>query len=385
MALLHGLSILAPRLSISLHAACVDHGLRPESATEAALVVERCKAMAIPCSVVRVDLKPLQRPHHSLQTLAREARLEGLLKIADQMSCNAVALGHHANDQAETVLFRILRGTGITGLAGIPYRRDRLIRPLLDVWRHQIVAFLNKRKIPYFSDPSNDNRRFTRVRIRHDLMPLLARENPKLAEALCALAKSARTASSPKPVLIELPKDVYLTRRTRERLTELIQSGHGTQRLDIPGGTLEVRYGHVTLLSSQHALKAEHVEFSQPQLISRPEDHGVKTRSGSRLFVRNAKANELPHSILFDANLLTWPLSLRYPQPGDRMRPRNGAGRRKLSDLFIDAKIPRDERAFLPVLCDGSGEILYVSRLRPSEFARPTHGSSLLIAVEEAR
>jgi tRNA(Ile)-lysidine synthase len=363
----------------------VDHGLRPESANEARLVAERCKAIAIPCSVARVDLQPLRRPHQSLQELAREARLGVLLEIAERTSCSAVAFGHHADDQAETVLFRILRGTGITGLAGIPYRRDQFVRPLLDVWRYQITAFLNKRKISYISDPSNHNRRFARVRIRHDLMPLLSRENPKLAEALCALAKSARTMSIPQPAPLDLPKNLYLSRRTRERLEEFVRKGQGTQRLDIPGGSLEVCYGRVRFLTPQNSTNSKVPKADEPQLIQRPDQNGVTTQSGTRLRIREANPNESSNPVLFDAHLLTWPLCLRYPQPGDRMRPRNGAGRRKLSDLFIDAKIPRTERAFLPVLCDGTGEILYVPHLRPSEFARPTIGSSLLIAVEEAR
>ena len=189
-ALLFGLARLAQRLGIELRAATVDHGLRPEAAAEAAAVARTCAALGIPCEVLRVEVR--RRAHVSIQDAARRARAAVLTEAAARLGCQRVALGHTADDQAETVLFRIVRGTGLAGLAGIPYRRDRFIRPLLDVRRAQVLSFLRRRRIAFVEDPSNRDPRFARSRVRADWLPFLARENPRIVEALLSLAADSR-------------------------------------------------------------------------------------------------------------------------------------------------------------------------------------------------
>ena len=135
----------------------------------------------------------------SLQDAARDARLRALGELARAHGADRVALGHQADDQAETVLYRIIRGTGVAGLAGIPYRRDVFVRPLLDVTRAQILRYLRRRSIPFVEDPSNADPRFARARIRHRILPALAQENPRVAEALRALAAAARGGAAGAP------------------------------------------------------------------------------------------------------------------------------------------------------------------------------------------
>lgn len=383
-ALLHGLRKLAPRLGITLSAACVEHGLRRESAAEAATVAERCRALGVSCAVVSVDVRAARQRHVSVQEAARIVRLAALENAAGSAGCNKVALGHTADDQAETVLFRILRGTGLAGLAGIPYRRAAFVRPLLDVHRTQLLAYLGKRKVPFVSDPSNANRRYARSRIRHDLLPRLAEENPRVVESLLTLAREAQGR-----VLdgwrAELPAATHVPRRAAESVQRLIREGKGTRQVTVKNGTIVVRYGRVCW---------------EPGPVARPAAPGssqaVSPSGGHfRLFeppapgieVSPARTGAWPEGqgACFDVARLRWPLRVRPWQAGDRMAPRSGRGRRKLSDLFIDAKIPRAERATLPLLCDAGGTILFVPGLRPSEAGRPNHDTQRWFEVRVAR
>jgi tRNA(Ile)-lysidine synthase len=384
-ALLHGLRASASRLGCSLAAVCVDHGLRPESASEAQTVAARCRDAGIECEVVRVNVARYRRQHGSLQEAAREARLSVLARVARRLRCGKVALGHTADDQAETVLFRIVRGTGLPGLAGIPYRRGVFIRPLLDVRRAQVLAFLAKRRLPFVEDPSNLNRRFARSRIRHDILPLLAHENPRVVEALLGLAAHARDlgrdAAQATPAF---PKGVYVSRGAAATIAGLAKAGRGTARVSVAGGEVEIRYGEVGLRREAIALPEPAVS---PRAISRAGVYRAGAAGTMRLYVaRGGRVSSAPvEAVCFDASALRWPLRLRARSAGDRMRPRGGPGRRKLSDLLIDAKVPRPDRAALPVLCDGDGEILYVPGLRPSEFGRPTATTRHPICVWVAR
>jgi len=328
MALLHALWEARERLGIALEVASVDHGLRPEAAAEIALVRARAEALELPFLPVAVHVRR-ERGRASLQDAARRARLGALAALAAARGAGRVALGHNADDQAETVLFRIVRGTGLRGLGGIPYRRDPFVRPLLDVRRAEIEHYLTRRSIPFVRDPSNDDPRYTRARIRHRILPMLAAENPRVAVALVNLARAARgesvraPAASAEPAAVPAPPPAAV-------------------RIDRPGtyrfaeGTLEVQ------------------ERPTDPAPGAPAADGFAPPAG------------------FDAARLAWPLLVRPRAPGDRMHPRGGPGSRKLSDLMIDAKIERRRRARLPVVTSADGALLWVPGLRPAEAARPS-------------
>ena len=193
MALLHVLWELRDRLGLTLEVAGVDHGLRPAAAEELELVQGRAEALGLPFVRLAVDVARHRRGT-GLQDAARRARLGALAALAAERGARRVALGHQAADQAETILFRIVRGTGLAGLKGIPYLRGTFVRPLLDLSRAEILRYLRRRSIPFVDDPSNADLRFARARIRHRHLPALAEENPRVAEALVALAAAARAA-----------------------------------------------------------------------------------------------------------------------------------------------------------------------------------------------
>lgn len=382
-ALLHALAVVAPRLKVRLRAAVVDHGLRPESAREARAAARRARGLGVPCTIVRVDVRSARGPHVSWQDAARRARLAALGAIARRTHCTRVALGHTADDQAETVLFRILRGTGVRGLAGIPYRRGVFVRPLLDVRRREVLAYLAKRRLDFVSDPSNADQRFARARLRRDVLPVLARENPRVVDALLALAADARTravtraASDPATAADEaLPGAT--SRRARATIARLSRAARGTSRVAVPGGEVEISYGRVRFTPRTRGTvpaapgaggRAGPQGAGGARLVRRP---GRYRLPGARVVIGLRVARRAPGAgAIFDRDAVAWPLVVRFPRPGDRMRPRGGTGSRKLSDLLIDAKIPRGERAPLPVLADAAGNILLVPGLRPSEVGRP--------------
>jgi tRNA(Ile)-lysidine synthase len=386
-ALLHALAELAPRLGVTLAAACVDHGLRPEAAEEAKAVRHACRKLGIGCEILGVDVGRARRSHVSTQEAAREVRLAALEQAAARMGCAKVALGHTADDQAETVLFRILRGTGIVGLYGIPHRRGIFVRPLLDVRRAQIVTYLSKRRIDFLSDPSNADRRYARSRIRHDVLPALARENPRVVEALLALARAAR-AEQTQPWRAHLPPDLYLPRRTGETIDRLVRDGRGTRKVAVREGSLLISYGKVAWQpgGARERMRPD-VPSPSVQAIPGPGKYPIAGTAGHAIEVRPFSTGTWPggNAACFDAGKVRWPLVVRAPRPGDRMFPRSGRGTRKLSDLLIDAKIPRETRAALPVLCDVAGVILFVPGLRPSEVGRPDGGTREWFEVHVAR
>jgi tRNA(Ile)-lysidine synthase len=376
-ALLHALRVVAPRLGLRLEAATVDHGLRPESAAEAALVVERCRALGIACHRVLVDVRAARGRHVSWQDAARRARLGALEVVAAERGCTRVALAHTADDQAETVLFRIVRGTGVAGLAGIPYQRGRLIRPLLDVRRTEVLRYLQRRRLPFIEDPSNADRRFARARVRHEWIPWLARENPRLVEALLALAADARL------VVAGVPRTPGIgttwSRRAAATVARLAAEAAGTRWVSVPGGEVEVSYGAVSTRAAARRIR------SPPSPVIEVAASGTyRVGAGGALEVTWG-TGALPQgagAAAFDVEGLALPLFLRAPRPGDRMRPRGGRGSRKLSDLLIDAKIARPRRADLPVLVAADGAILFVPGLRPAEAGRPTAQTRRWIQVQ---
>ena len=382
-ALLYALRHHASRLGVDLVAATVDHGLRPESAAEAALAAERCRALGVGCQVLTVDVKAARRPHGSGQEAARDARLLALQEAALRSGCAKVALGHTADDQAETVLFRVVRGTGLAGLGGIPYRRGVFIRPLLEVRRRDIMAFLAKRHIPFVEDPSNANRHYARVRIRLDLLPMLARENPRVVEALLALAEEAQRflAGTPQLVVPSVP------RRASALIQRLAAEGKGTRRVSVPQGEVVVSYGKVSFQARSGPRERRDSCESSRELVTMVTGPGLYRppgpNQGRALKLEEGRFPVQPpaDAALFDAARLPWPLQVRTWRPGDRMRPRGGRGSRKLSDLLVDAKVPRDQRRELPVLMGADGTILFVSGLRPSEAGRPQTGTDRWLAV----
>jgi tRNA(Ile)-lysidine synthase len=189
MALLDVMHRLAPELGLTLEVASVNHGLRAEAASEVELVRAASERRGLAFHALTVVVPE----GGSVQAAAREVRYAALLDLARRERHDRVAVGHHRDDQAETVLARLLRGSGLSGLSGIdPLRDDGVMRPLLDVTRAQIEAHLARFGLPFVRDPSNEDPRSTRARLRTRTLPALADEDPRVSEHLAALADEAR-------------------------------------------------------------------------------------------------------------------------------------------------------------------------------------------------
>ncbi|HYB71408.1 MAG TPA: tRNA lysidine(34) synthetase TilS, partial [Candidatus Bathyarchaeia archaeon] len=194
VALLDLLLTIRPELGISLSVVHVDHGLRPEAAAEADTVRRLCDRLGVACRVERVAV-PTARPWDGLEAESRRVRHAAWARVARAVGATAVATGHTADDQAETVLMRLLQGAGPRGLAGIAPVRGLLISPLIETRRMRIEEHLRARGLDWTEDPSNREPRFLRNRIRHDVLPFLAElTGTSVVEALCRSAALARRA-----------------------------------------------------------------------------------------------------------------------------------------------------------------------------------------------
>ncbi len=190
-ALFHVLALLRRRLGFGLFSHGVDHGLRGEAAAELDLAEGLARRLEVPFSRTRVGVPA----GGNLQARARSARWEALRAAASRAGADRIATGHHAGDRAETLLMRLLRGTGLRGLAVLPPLDvvDGVIRirPLHKALRADVDAHLARHGLPFASDPSNRDPRFLRVRVRHEVLPLLERLSPRIVEHLGRLADEA--------------------------------------------------------------------------------------------------------------------------------------------------------------------------------------------------
>src|SRR5579859_4312953 len=184
MALLHVLALLRARLAFGLFAHGVDHGLREAAGAELDLAERFAGALDVPFGRTRVAVAA----GGNLQARARAARWEALRSAAARVGADRIATGHHADDRAETMLIRILRGTGPWGLAVLPPHEGDRIRPFIRARRTDVHAHVSRHRIPHAIDPSNRDPRFLRTRVRSEALPALERLSPRVVEHFCRLA-----------------------------------------------------------------------------------------------------------------------------------------------------------------------------------------------------
>lgn len=214
-AMLHVVAGLREALGLRLFAHGVDHGLRADAASELAVAAAVAGSVGVPFDVTRVDVPR----GGNLMARARAARYTALRTAAAVRGAELVATAHTADDRAETVLMRILRGAGPRGLSVLPVRSGDLLRPLIRARRDDVLKHLRRHRVPFAEDPSNLDGRFLRVRVRREVMPLLVDLSPRLVESLCALSDA----------LGELPVDDdplgFLGRRQRQAVTAALSAG----------------------------------------------------------------------------------------------------------------------------------------------------------------
>ena len=241
MALLHVLALLGEKQGYRVRAHGVDHGLRPEARAELDTAQARCAELGVTFS--RTLLAVPQGGN--LQARAREARRATLSAAVEPGEL--IATAHHADDRAETVLIRLLRGSGPRGLAVLPARSGVWIRPLCRARKSDVLLHLERHGLVFAEDPSNENRRFLRTRVRRELMPLLEQLSPQIAGHLCALADALELGAVPPSELVdECGVALPLNRAQRGLVGRALALGQRSARVSLPGGR-ELRLDPVTL------------------------------------------------------------------------------------------------------------------------------------------
>jgi tRNA(Ile)-lysidine synthase len=378
-----------------LSAAHLDHRMRPDSPSDDRWVQGLCRAWDTPLARGRADPPPRSEAE------AREARYTFLHQIADGVAPDAIVVtAHHADDQAETVLFRLARGTGLRGLRGIAPRRGRIVRPLLPFSRAELEAYARAVGLGWRADPSNLELRYARNRIRHRVLPELERARPGAVRALAAVASQARHAEAAlDAVLDRLEDDVVLdasdTAATlardallayhpnlRARLLrrllrrhgaapgragtraalEFITSGPSGGSLDLAAGVrLERDFDRIRIAAAEREGSAatRSDAMDTPLQIMGPEaGRGVVVLAGRRLDVWWGSIPAEAGMVTITVAAPRFPLLLRRWQPGDRIRL--GYGTKKLKKLLAERRLDRRARSRVPVLVDGAGEMLWV-------------------------
>jgi len=434
VALLSVLASLAPSMRLTLSALHLNYGLRGDESDEDARFVSRlCAELEVPLICELVDLSRTSGPgkRMSLQANAREARYTALQRAAEALGASKIALGHTADDQAETLLMWMLRGSGAAGLAGIRPLRDAVyVRPLLDVSRTDVLTYLNAKDRPFRTDSSNAKPVYLRNRIRHELLPLLKRFNPAVVRALTrqadilrdedacldrwvtdwvgrhVLAAGDRSLAVLRSALLEQP--IALQRRVIRRVMQRVAGGpHGPtfgavdavlrkvvrgrsgSSLGVRGARVLRDYQYVRFFPARHAGRLQgEVPPARPVSVRAHVPSTVvwpPTGETLRLRLAGAEDEQRPagrHVARFDADRFTPQLEIRSWRAGDVFCPLGMGGRRKkLQDYFSDTKLPRGRRAGVPLLVAPEG-ILWVVGHRADHRFRVRPSTTRIVTAE---
>ena len=361
MALLWSLYLLKEEWDLELAAAHFNHRLRgEESDRDEQFVREFCDGYGIPLYVGSGDVRPGKK---GLEAAARDARYAFLRALPGK-----IATAHTADDNAETVLLHLVRGTGLKGLCGITPVGDGLIRPMLQVTRTEVEAFLQEYYLRYITDSSNQTDQFLRNRLRHHVMPLLKAENPQLAENLSAMALSLYREEA---LLDAMAQQAYTAHVPTLRSMDPALRGRCLERLLKECGVKEPERSHIALVESlvfsdRPSAKAKFpggVTITRCYDVLTPEEKqdrieptciavpGVTEAGGFR--VHCCQTDQIVNTRDTFTVLTQGQVTLRSRMPGDEMRLPGGT--KTLKKLFIDEKIPAMQRDKIPVLVDEQG------------------------------
>lgn len=417
VALLHILLDLRPRWGWEIAAAHLHHGLRGADADgDLAFTAQMVAGLGIPLFQRVLPPGELKEAGGSLQEAARVARYAFLEQALEEWQGGRIAVGHQADDQAETVVSALLRGAGTRGLRGMPYRRGAVVRPLLDITRREILQYLADRSIPFRQDPSNEEMSYKRNRIRHELIPCMSRFNRGVTGLLRQTAR------------ICMDEDDFLQAQTDKVWKDMISLRQGV--VDIPAQRYREEHRAIRrriLIKAYEMVKGEarglafrHVEAMDRLALEDGEERWLHLPGGVRLVVGGGRIvlgpsdamrpRTLYHRVVFpgetrvpeaglrirwdvvngatgwagpvrgvsvhmDLEALRGGLVLRGPRPGDRLRPLGLCGTKKVQDILVDRKVPRRLRWRVPLLVDDVGVVWVVGygidqRVRPHRDTR---------------
>jgi len=426
-ALLHLLTRLQNDLMIRVHAAHLHHGIRPEADEDVVVCQSVCESLGVPLHVERVDVPRLaQEQGITIEEAGRQARYAFFERLADEIGAVAVATAHTRDDQIETILINLLRGTGPRGLRGMPYQRGRVIRPLLDVSREQTHTYCREQNLPICFDRTNLDPHQLRYRVRTELLPVLYALSPTFDRHLLRLARIIENEEAWWDAQIrELlrGRDAFTLRLDflrwlhpavqRRLLREWLRPHLGTTRLPSFEVLEGIRHAMLAQRPSSWQLSdtvrlvitKEHLQIRHEEPPPADYEHLVVLGSplllpelGMWLEVEARPCPDDPRATDRDEawlclDAVQGQLTVRNWRPGDRFvplgmatgsdqpSPISGAARgKKVSRIFIDLKIPPAQRRRLPLLCDEVG-ILWVPGYTIAERARVAPGCTRCLYV----
>ncbi len=400
----HVLTELRGRLEIDIELAHLHHGLRPEADDDEAFCRGLSEQLGLPFTSERVDVSSLAaRSKRSLEEQGRVSRYRFLAKLAARRDCTRIAVAHTMNDQAETFLMRALRGSGARGLGSMrPVTAER-IRPLIELHRDEIVAFLRERELGYRDDPSNNDWRFTRNRLRHDIFPRLGELNPQLVETLARNAEILRDDDDFMDQAARLAFDelasgnlkrgatvtlavkalgaleIAIKRRVVRRAVEvlrghtrnlsqrhvedvlsLLENGKSGREIHLPGLVVARSFDRLSLSlgsgrsrrkSSPNGYNVYEYRLRIPAVLPILERQGLLTAD----LVGSIRSGDKPPNVAGNAVVVgvegrAQDLVVRSPRSADRFRALGAPGAKPLARYLMDRKVAKEERQRVPLV-----------------------------------
>ena len=420
--LLHALHGLSGKLGMKLEAAHLDHGLRGEEGrADAAFVADYAAALGLPCVAERADVAAYCRKTGcSIEQGARKVRYGFLRRVLLERDADSVATGHTADDQAETVLMRLLRGSGSSGLSAIrPVRDGWIIRPMLDVTSDEITDYARTHGLSFRVDHTNADEDILRNRIRHHLVPMLRREyNPRIVQGLGRLADTIRCEAE----YLDARASAFLADHARVSdgnilrmdlhawpnaapavqrvlIRHLVRAvGGSEERLnfdrvektrawigrgaigrihELPGG-IRMECRRLELVACLGSFVPFRQDFEVPGRVEVPLSNlSIRIEEGSATDAPAAT----PKRAVFDAEAVPRQWTVRSREPGDRMSPYGLAGHKSLKKLFNEWDVPRLLRNRIPVVT-GGGRVLWVAGHRQSNEGMVTGNTRRVMVAE---
>ncbi len=439
--LLHLLYLLCKKKGFSLHAAHIHHGLRGlEADRDASFSEQLCKENAIPFYIERINVEAYCKEKGlGIQDGARLLRYDVFRRLMAQMKIDVTATGHTANDQAEEVIFRLIRGSSLEGLSGIrPKRPDGFIRPLLFANKEEIIEHLMLMDIPYITDSSNLGNKYTRNRLRHTLLPIIKKEfNPSTTETLsrsalilqddedflmstakkifgscvtfikdegvdsitpyCVIFKRKRLSQAHpsilrRALLLGLERlGLYRSKIVSDhllRMEQIVTSNNPSGLYTLPEGLLAVRaYERFFIIKKTHLDILKGQVQQMPLMVKTPSTVKIGGLAGS-LELRPVfekvtmslaiKKQSFPKRLFVDRNSCSFPLSIRFRRHGDRFTPFGSKASIKLKDFLIAKRIPKIFRDSIPLVIKDE-EIVAVCGIEVNERFKVKKGMALEI------
>ncbi|MDI6889943.1 MAG: tRNA lysidine(34) synthetase TilS [Thermodesulfovibrionales bacterium] len=422
--LLYVLKNLKDEFKLDLHAIYIDHGLRPEETPkEIEFCKKLCEKLNLPFITKFIDVKSYAKEKGiNRQAAARQLRYQVFEETAFEINAHKIALGHTADDQAETLLMHLFRGSGPTGLSGIPPVRGRFIRPLIEIERREIDRYLREEEIDFIVDSSNLRKDYLRNKIRLSLMPMIKEVNPNIIETLSRTAAILREEERYFGIIVtktlmrlisrksdsrielflaplEAMEKVILRRTLRraidetrglrginfihiEDIIELIKSGKTGDRLYLPDGIRAIKEYSTLILTSEPPVKLDTYILEVPGEITLKEA-GLSIKAS---IIEPSEVSQTVEGLqrtlaFFDAEKLTFPLTVRSRKSGDFFYPLGFGKKKKLQDFFVDEKVPRDERDRIPLIVSGE-DIIWVMGYRGDERFKVTDETKKVLRLE---